>query len=378
VSTPLLDRLRAHPGAFDFHQAVRLLERQARGAAGPDGDAVRPGEGVAPGAVRFRASADFAFPSADVVSVERGEDGTPEMTVAFLGLAGAQGPLPPPLAERVADQAAEGDVGPRDFLDLFHHRLVSLVYQIGRRTRPVLQEVAPHETETADSLRALIGLGTPGLAGRLPGVDDRALLARAGLLARQVRSQAGLRGLLADHFRVPVCVEPLAGRWLPIPEDQRTRIGRTGASRTLGADAVLGARWHDPGAAVGIRLGPMGIDLYRSFLPAGSRTGDPADGRALVELRELVRFYAGAETDFVLILVLRAAEVPRARLSGARTDVSPRLGWSGWLRTRPAGEDATVLVAPAEPCGCARASADDHETPGGDKGDPTIYHLPGK
>lgn len=113
---------------------------------------------------------------------------------------------------------------------------------------------------------------------------------------------------------------------------------------------MLGARWHDPGAAVGIRLGPMGIDLYRSFLPVDSRTGDPADGRALVELRELVRFYAGAETDFVLTLVLRAAEVPRARLSEARTDASPRLGWSAWLRTRPAGEDATVLVDPAEPC----------------------------
>jgi type VI secretion system protein ImpH len=357
VSTPLLDRLRAHPGAFDFHQAVRLLEREARPpspgeGAGLDEGAAPPREaaGSPAGAVRFRASADFAFPAAEVVSVARGEDGTPEMTVAFLSLGGAQGPLPPPLAERVADRAAEGDFATRDFLDLFHHRLVSLVYQIGRRTRPVLQEVAPHETETADSLRALIGLGTPGLANRLPGVDDRALLARAGLLAHQVRSQAGLRGLLADHFGVPVSIQPLAGRWLPIRGDQRTRIGRTGASRALGADAVLGARWHDPGAAVGIRLGPMGIDLYRSLLPADPRSGDPADGRALVELRELVRFYAGAETDFVLTLVLRAAEVPRARLSAARTDASARLGWSAWLRTRPFSVEAEVRVDPAQEC----------------------------
>lgn len=356
MSAPLLDRLRAHPGAFDFHQAVRLLEREAGPAAGGEGDTAR--------AVRFRASADFGFPSAEVVSVAPGEDGTPEMTVAFLSLGGAQGPLPPPLAERVADRAAEGDVAGRDFLDLFHHRLVSLVYQIGRRTRPVLQEVAPHETETAGSLRALIGLGTPGLAGRLPGVDDRALLARAGLLAHQVRSQAGLGGLLADHFGVPVCVEPLVGRWLPIPEDQRTRIGRAGASRTLGSDAVLGARWHDPQAAVGIRMGPMGMDLYRSFLPAEPVTGEPADGRALVELRELVRFYAGAETDFVLTLVLRAAEVPRARLSAARTAESPRLRWSAWVLTRSVAEDAAVRVDPARACGCGRGNwcgADPHE-----------------
>ena len=158
---------------------------------------------------------------------------------------------------------------------------------------------------------------------------------------------------LADHFGAPVQVEPLVGRWLPIPSDQRTRIGRTGASRTLGVDAVLGARWHDPQAAVGIRLGPMGIDLYRSFLPADPVTGDPADGRALVELRELVRFYAGVETDFVVTLVLRAVEVPRARISAARTAESPRLGWSAWVRTRPFAGDAEARVDPG--CACAGA-----------------------
>jgi type VI secretion system protein ImpH len=221
----------------------------------------------------------------------------------------------------------------------------------------VLQEVLPEETETADSLRALIGLGTPGLAGRLPGVDDRALLARAGLLAHEVRSQAGLGGLLADHFGVPVHVEPLVGRWLPIPDDQRTRIGRSGASRTLGADAVLGARWHDPAAAVGIRLGPMGIGLYRAFLPADPVTGEPSDGRALVELRQLVRFYAGAETDFVLTLVLRAAEVPRARLSAGGTAGSARLGWSAWVRTAPAVRDAEVHANPVEARGARLGTA---------------------
>lgn len=348
VSAPLLSRLRAHPGAFDFYQAVRLLEREAGGG-------VSPGDGADPAAepVRFRAANDFAFPPADLVSV-RGEPGRqPEMTVAFLALGGAQGPLPVPLAVRVQDRLSDNDTATRDFLDLFHHRLVSLAYRIGRRTRPVLQEVPPEETETAGYLRALVGLGTPGLRGRLPGVDDRALLARAGLLAHEVRSQAGLQGLLADHFGVPVDVEPLVGRWLAIPVDQRTRIGRTGGSRTLGSDAVLGARWHDPAAAVGIRLGPMGIGLYRAFLPADPMTGDPADGRALVELRELVRFYAGVETDFVLTLVLRAAEVPRARLTAARTAKSARLGWSACVRTRLAAADRAVLVDPAESCGCA-------------------------
>ncbi|MBD0321277.1 MAG: type VI secretion system baseplate subunit TssG, partial [Gemmatimonadetes bacterium] len=295
MSTPLLHRLRERPGAFDFYQAVRLLERELGGRT--------PGEGADPAAepVRFRAEGGFAFAPSDLVSVEPRGDGQREMTVAFLALGGAEGPLPVPLAKRAVDRAGEKDVATRDFLDLFHHRLVSLAYRIGRRTRPVLQEALPRDTENAGYLRALIGIGTPGLRDRLPVVDDGALLARAGILANEVRSQAGLEGLLADHFGVPVAIEPLFGRWLPIPDDQRTRIGRTGGNRTLGGDAVLGARWHDPHAAIGIRMGPMEIGLLRALLPADP-SGDPADGRALVELRELVRFYAGPDTDFVLTL----------------------------------------------------------------------------
>lgn len=348
MSAALLALLRERPGAFDFYQAVRLLQRAS-------GDAALPAAGADPAleAVRFRGSGSFAFPPSELLRVEEEQDRQPVMTVAFLALGGAQGPLPVPLAERVTDRLEQKDTATRDFLDGFHHRLVSLAYRMGRRTQPVLQEVPPEQTETAGYLRALIGIGTPGLQGRLPGVDDRALLARAGFLAREVRSQAGLEGLLADHFGVPVAIEPLYGRWLPIPEDQRTRIGRTGANRTLGADAVLGTHWYDPQAAIGIRMGPLGIDLYRALLPAEPVTGEPGDGPALVQLRELVRFYAGVETDFVLTLVLRAAEVPETVLSAARTASSPRLGWSAWLHTAPADADPEVLVDPAESCGWA-------------------------
>jgi type VI secretion system protein ImpH len=355
VSAPLLERLRERPEGFGFYQAVRLLQREA-GA-----EKALPAVGADPAAeaVRFRAAGDFAFPAADLVAVDAPKGGQVEMTVAFLALGGAEGPLPVPLAERVRHRAAVGDTAMRDFLDLFHHRLVSLAYRIGARTQPVLEERPPEETEVARWLRALVGIGTPGLQGRLPGTDDRALLARAGLLAHEVRSQAGLEGLLADHFGVPVSVEPLAGRWLPIPDDQRTRIGRAGASRALGVDAVLGTHWHDAGAAIGIRLGPMDLDLYRALLPADPVTGDPADGRAWVELRELVHFYAGVEMDFVLTLVLCAREVPPAVLHAAPTARSPRLGWSAWLHTRPATADAEVLVDAGDGCGCAGDSGAD-------------------
>ena len=68
----------------------------------------------------------------------------------------------------------------------------------------------------------------------------------------------GVRWLQLLVFLVAVVFAVIIGMWrgwLPLPDGQRTRIGRTGASRTLGSDAVLGARWHDPQAAIGIRSG---------------------------------------------------------------------------------------------------------------------------
>ena len=342
------EALYAHGGAFDFYQAVRLLEWTAGAGRG-----VGQGADPAREAVRFRAAVDLAFPASEVVAVERPADGhgPATMTVAFLGLAGAHGPLPMPLTERVLERLAEGDTAGRDFLDLFHHRLVSLAYRIGRRMHPVLQDVFPAETETAEALWALVGLGTPETRGRMDGVDDRAFLARAGLLAGQPRSEAGLRGLLADHYGVPVTIEPLVGGWLRMPDDEWTRIGRTGAHRTLGTDAVLGRRVWDPQAAVRIRMGPLPLELYQSLLPGG-RTANEPEGAGLAQLREMVRFYAGVETDFVLTLVLRAEETPPTLLPPAGSPDAPRLGWTSWLRTVPLTADPQVEIDPERACGC--------------------------
>ncbi|HEX5870365.1 MAG TPA: type VI secretion system baseplate subunit TssG [Longimicrobium sp.] len=342
------EALYAHGGAFDFYQAVRLLEWTAGAGRG-----VGQGADPAREAVRFRAAVDLAFPASEVVAVERPADGLgpATMTVAFLGLAGAHGPLPMPLTERVLERLAEGDTAGRDFLDLFHHRLVSLAFRIGRRMHPVLQDVFPEETETAEALWALVGLGTPETRGRMDGVDDRAFLARAGLLAGQPRSEAGLRGLLADHYGVPVTIEPLVGGWLRMPDDEWTRIGRTGAHRTLGTDAVLGRRVWDPQAAVRIRMGPLPLELYQSLLPGG-RADKPKEGAGLTQLREMVRFYAGVETDFVLTLVLRAEEAPPTLLPPAGSPDAPRLGWTSWLRTVPLTADPQVEIDPERACGC--------------------------
>jgi len=308
----------AEPYRFDFFQAVRVMEA-LRPASAAAGEGSRPADE----AVRFRATPALSFAPSDIVGVAEGEDGgPPEMTVAFLGLAGAGGPLPRPFSEWVLHQARAGDTGPRDFLDLFHHRLVSLMYRARARHRVSLARAPADETAPGRWLFSLIGLGTPGLRDRMP-VPDRALLGYAALFAAEVRSGMGLECVLASHFGVRACVVPFTGRWVPIEPDDWTRIGATGQNRTLGDDAVLGRRAWDPQAAFEVELGPLSLGEYVRFLPTGS---------AFAPLCALVRLWAGAGPAFTVRLRLKGAQVPPTRLGGG---AGARLEWTSWLRTRP-------------------------------------------
>jgi type VI secretion system protein ImpH len=321
----------ARPYAFDFFQAVRVMEA-LRPAAAPAGEGSRPADE----AVRFRATPALGFAPSDVASVVPGENGgPPEMTVAFLGLAGAGGPLPRPFSEWVLRQARAGDTGPRDFLDLFHHRLVALMYRARARNRVSLARAPADETAPGRWLFALMGLGTPGLRDRQP-VPDRALLGYAALFAGEVRSAAGLECVLSSHFGVRARVVPFKGGWVDIEPDDWTRIGATGQNRGLGTDAVLGRRAWDPHAAFEVELGPLSLGEYVRFLP---------DGGGWASLCALVRLWSAAGPAFTVRLRLRSAEVPPARLG---TRAGARLGWTSWLRTRPRGpDDAEVRLDPA-------------------------------
>ncbi|HET7322267.1 MAG TPA: type VI secretion system baseplate subunit TssG, partial [Longimicrobiaceae bacterium] len=236
-----------------------------------------------------------------------------------------------PFTELVLERAARKDRGLRDFLDLFHHRLVSLFYRVRKKSRLALHAGSPEEAEVADRLFALAGLGTLGLRERM-GVQDRALLRYAGLLAQRPRSMHGLTRILSDYFGVPVEGRPFVGQWLELEPDQRTSIGRLGANHALGVDTVLGSRVWDQQGRFEIVLGPLALADFIDFLPGADR---------LPKLVALTRFYVGPDLDFDVRMKLRPEEVPPPRL-GATT--GPRLGWLAWLPTAERGEPPEIVI----------------------------------
>ncbi len=81
----------------------------------------------------------------------------------------------------------------------------------------------------------------------------------------------------------------------------QSQLGRAAAA--LGRGATIGPRVFSRQGRVELRIGPMGLDTYRSFLAGGTR---------LPALKRAVRDVIGEQFDVDLRLVLAAEEVPRA------------------------------------------------------------------
>ncbi len=252
------------------------------------------------------------------------------MQVNFLGLAGVLGPLPTPHTKVLLERLCDGDTILRDFLDIFNHRLVSLLYQVRKRHRAGFEPQAAGEDRFARTLFSLIGLGHKEMRNRLS-IPDRALLPYAGLLAGEVRSAIGLERLLADYFGAAVQVKQFGGEWVQLDAAQWTVLGDSGRNQRLGAGFLMGQCIYDVQGQVEVQLGPLSLREFLDFLP---------NGRGYRTLGELVRFYGRDEFAVELQLRLMAAEVPKLRLG---TGDGSRLGWTTWLKPTEAQEDAGLV-----------------------------------
>ena len=331
----LREQLFSEPYRFSFFQAVRLLTRLNAERAPVGGDAV-PSKEV----VRFRSHVSLGFPPSEIhdLTEHPNGQGPPTMTTAFMGLTGTSGVLPRPYTEYLLERMKAKDFVLREFFDLFNHRMLSLFYRAWEKHRvPIQFEEARYVHRRDDRfggyLFALLGLGTPGLRGRL-GADDRMLLGYGGLLSQRPRSAAALKQWLCDYFGVPVSIVQLVGEWLDVEEEDWTRIGVPGVNNRLGLSATAGTRVWDQQAGFEIRVGSMSYQKFERFLPSGT---------AYSLFVAMTRFFVGRELSFTIRPLLTASEVPECRLID-RVSYAPRLGWTTWLKTKPFANDADQVI----------------------------------
>jgi len=321
----LFEALAAGPHRFDFFQALREVE-----CAFPDrpriGESRRPQDDP----VRFGQDPSLAFAPSTLSAFEQGtETAPPRLVQSFFGLLGPNGPMPLHLSEFARDRMRNS----RDptfvrFLDVFHHRMVSLLYRAWAHGRPTTSLDRRERDGFVLYLGALVGLQGAAMRDR-DAVPDAAKRSFAGTLGRQTRNAEGLESILQGFFRVPVRVEQFVAHWMHLPEHLYSRLGdRQGGQ--LGDSAVIGSRVWDLQSKFRIVVGPLSWSEYERFLP-----GEESYGK----LRDWVRNYVGFEYAWDCRLALDRSEVPPLMLG-----YSGRLGWTTWLNTRVSEQDADDLV----------------------------------
>jgi len=324
------------PWRHDFYQALRAIE--AHHANKPRlGTARKPADE----AVRLGQAAEMSFAPASLSAVQIDTpSGVPRIEVRFFGLFGPNGPMPLHLTEYARErQLHHGDATLVRFADMFHHRLLLLFYRTWAQAQPTVSLDRPAEDRFADHIGSLIGLGTPKHRGR-DAAPDHAKLFFSGHLARQARNAEGLQAMLSAYLRAPVRVESFVGRWLELPEPERTRLGAPGAAgRTptaqLGAGAMLGRTVFDRQHHFRLHVGPLRLESFEALLPGGS---------ALPAVQALLAHYVSLELAWDLHLELARADVP-----ACRPGRYGRLGWTTWLGRRPdrpASSDAALRLRP--------------------------------
>jgi type VI secretion system protein ImpH len=333
-STPLnlglLERaLLEDPNSFEFFTAVRQLERIRPGRSTVGGHA-DPADEV----VRFCVNNALAFPASEIQALTESEGQPARMLVNFMGLTGPMGVLPYVYTQITHERALAKDTALAAFLDLFHHRLISLFFVAWEKHRFNRR----YERDGSDPLTEhLLDLGGLGLEHdqRLADVKAQSLAGYAGLLGPEPRGAVALEQLLSDYFGVPVSVEQFLGGWYGVHAQDQCALDEETISSQLGFGSLVGDEVWDPQARVRVRIGPLSREQLEAFLPTGHAHRD---------LCQLVRLFAHEQFEFEAQLVLQKDDVPGVEL-GDPDDSGERLGWSTWIRTAPRQQhaDQTIL-----------------------------------
>jgi len=300
---------------YDFYQLVELLFQQSGWQPEAASGTCPQVEGV-----RFRASASLGFPGADVVALHPCPREGHVLEVSFLGLHGAQSPLPGYYLEHLAHASAHGEGAAVDLLNFFHHRLLTLLHFSWRKYRHYVRYQDGARDGFSAALFALTGLADEDLRAESP-INWSKLLAYAGLVAGRSRSPEVVGGLLAHCFDLDeVSIVPWQARRVAVPDDQRSRCGT--ACMSLNRDFTIGDRVVDISGRFLIRIGRLTRRRMADFLP---------DGRDFAPLQAVVDFLLREPLAYDLELELMSDQIRPMRLA---TQDPERLGWTTFVDPR--------------------------------------------
>jgi type VI secretion system protein ImpH len=325
--------LAADPTGYEFLAAARLIQ-----AANPDKPRIGASDTIGQDPVRFGQIPTLAFAPSELRHYRNRDDGKTEVMGYHFGLFGPDGALPEFITEEllVPDDDGRRDEATPAFVNLFTHRMTSLLYAAWERAQLAAGRDRPGNDPWEGWFGALQGVHGPDARAwrQRDALPDELRHQLTGWFASGPKSAAGVEAVATAVIGADVRVSEFDGEWLPIARDQRARFGSPesfgaeGGMR-LGQDIVVGERFYSLQTRLSLRTAPLSLAQYRDLLRSG---------QLFSVLRDAMRAFLGLGIGWELRLVLDEGAAPAPRLDG-----SLRLGWDMWLSASPPMRDLDDL-----------------------------------
>ena len=331
--TPIENSVRESPWEWNFFMLTRELDRYF-GKQNPNMERTGFSYKIEKEPVQFRQKPTLAFPPSDVAEyTPSNNEAIAQLAVHCFGLLGCNGPMPLFLTEYVFKRTYQHkDDALKDFLDIFHHRMISLYYRAWAVNQITVNREWKEDpfSDYIGSLINLKGTGDNGTTVQGDKIPKDARLFYSGRLIQKDMNVEGLCAILSGYFNTRVLMEQFTGQWISIPLSDQCRLGESEETGLMGKTCIIGKRIFDINQKFRLVIGPMSLDLYQKLVPGE---------KGFSHLKSWVDNYVGMSFDWDLQLILKAEEIP-----DFKTDKQIRLGYTSWFKKRKDQEDADNLI----------------------------------
>lgn len=211
---------------------------------------------------RFGQSANLAFQPQELDKILQ-KDRYIKVNIKGFGLFGPNGPLPLHISEYTySKKHHQKEQTFNDFLDMFHHRLISLFYKAWRNAQDVVS-LDHHDTWMFSRYIASIA----GVADHRDFESNDHLynqLYYSSYFLNKNMPIANLKSMLINYFKVPIEIKENIGQWLDATEFSTSLSIQN--TQTLGEGLLIGDKIFDATQKFRIQIGPLSPDIYLKFL----------------------------------------------------------------------------------------------------------------
>ena len=305
-------RLRQGAEAPNFFELVRRIERHR-----PDfprlGKAFRPTQEN----IRFGQTPYLRFPATDISDITpmAGDVEALVMTY-FFGLLGVNGPMPLEFTSYVFQRAHNCyDPTWRRFLDIIHHRFLTLFYRAWATNEQSVSFDRPNDDAVSDIILALAGT-PPDMKtnGDMPYLTAN----YANHFGSVIKSRSSLEEILRNVLKIDLKVRDFVTAVYDIPAENWCQLGNRQTAR-IGRNMQLGRTYLSATRGFEIQIGPVSFADCQDWMPGAA---------GYDRLSRIVTAYLDKPLEYTIKFTINGATVPFAALGNA---ASTRLGRNCWL-----------------------------------------------